>query len=307
MLSSLELDNTKRETFSKCPYRYDLTFNRGIVPARGSTALRYGIVFHAGMEGFYSHIKEQGWTRDGKALERAADYAKESWEEQSKERTFFEDYRTFDNLVRALFLYIDHFAMDEQMLKVLESERVFKINMGNGLYFTGRLDIEMLLSGQRWINEFKTTGRTIPYVSSQQARSFQFVGYFYAMKKIYGGKAPEGILVTYHQLSAYKSKTTGEYGAPKILFDRIPLFFTDQDMADWEQSFRYTASLILTCMTNETWPKQFDSCHLYGSCPYLFLCEQKRPRGNENLATEYVIREPWNVLNTPPRGGVVEI
>lgn len=305
-MTEIQIDNSKRETFQKCPYRFDLAHNRGIYPIFGSTALRYGTTFHAGMEGFYSHIKEYGWAKDGGALERAILYAKEAWEEESGRQTFYEDYRTFDNCVKSLVLYINHFATDEGMLEVMETERAFRIELEPGITFTGRLDLDMKLSGHRWINEFKTTGREITFVSNQQSRSFQFVGYSYAMSRIYD-QPPEGILITYHQLNAYKSKKTGEYGEPKIVFDRIPLLFNEQDFVDWELAIISTAIQMGVSEETSIWPKNFDSCYIYGACPYLFLCEQKRPYGEENLADRYVIRQPWNVLDTVPEDKIITI
>jgi hypothetical protein len=301
------LDNSKRSTFVKCPYRYDLTYNRGITPVRGSTAMRYGSTFHGGMEGFYSHIAEYGWTRDGKALERAVEYAKEAWDKASARQSFYDDYKTFDNFIKSMVLYLNHFAGDEGMLEIVDTEKAFKIKMIPGVWFTGRLDLDMKLSGSRWINEFKTTGRDIGYIANQQNRDLQFVGYTYAMKRIYKDVAPEGILITYHQLSAYKSKKTGEFGEAKVTFNRIPQFFTEQDFSDWRDSFLSTAYQIQYATWNNLWPRQFDSCHIYGSCPYLFLCEQKNPRGEDKLAGEYFTTEPWDVLTTVPDRKVVTI
>ncbi|MFA5543026.1 MAG: PD-(D/E)XK nuclease family protein [Anaerovoracaceae bacterium] len=300
------LDNSRRSHFAKCPYRYWLTYEKGIQPKQGSTAIRYGSVFHAGMEGFYSHIKDHGWTKDGEALKQAVFFMGETWEKESEDRNFYEDYRSLDNCITSLVHYINHFAADEQMLEVLNTERAFKILVEPGIYFTGKLDLEMLLSGQKWINEFKTTGRSISYVAGMQHRDSQFNGYTWAMKKL-DTVMPEGILITYHMLTAYKSKKTGEYGDAKIEFERLPQFFTEQDHIDWKDEFLWTAEQIMNCKLKNNWPRRYDSCHLYGKCPYLFLCEQRRPRDELNLAGMYNIRTPWNVLETVPENKIVEV
>lgn len=298
------LDNSRRSTFAKCPYRYWLTYEKGILPSRGSSAIRYGSVFHSGMEGFYSHIKEFGWTADGKALQRAVQYTSAAWEKISEEQSFIEDYRTLDAAVTSIVHYINHFAADEQMLKVLNTERAFKILVTPGIYFSGKLDLEMLLSGQKWINEFKTTGRNISFVANQQHRDSQFNGYTWAMQKL-DTSMPEGILVTYHMLIAYKSKKTGLYGDAKMEFERLPQFFTEQDHTDWRDEFLWTADQIVDSKEKNNFPRRYDSCHLYGSCPYLFLCEQRRPREELNLAGMYKVRTPWNVLETVPKENVI--
>lgn len=300
------LDNSRRSAFSKCPYKYWLIYEQGVRPVKGATALRYGTTFHAGMEGYYSYIKDHGWTRDGNSLTQAVQFASRAWDEETEKFQFYDDYRSLDNCIKALVLYSDHFAMDEQMLEVVETERAFKIEVEPGIYFTGKLDMEMQLNGQKWINEFKTTGRSISYIAGQQHRDAQFNGYTWAIKKL-DLQMPEGILITYHMLTAYKSKKTGTYGEPKIEFDRLPQFFTEQDHRDWKDSFLWTAEQIQTCKARNNWPRQYDSCHLYGACPYLFLCEQRRPRDELNLAGMYEIRKPWNVLDTVPEERIIVI
>lgn len=302
----LKLDNSKRSTFVKCPYRYNLAYVKGIVPSTGSTSLRYGSCFHSAMEGLYSHIAENGWTKDGGALSRAAEMARAKWDELTNSQRYYNDYRDINTLLKALVLYYNHFYADEGMIEVLATEMAFKVNLPDDVLFTGRLDMEMKLSGQQWVNEFKTTGRAISYIAQQQNRDPQFIGYAYALRKIYGEDI-EGFLITYHHLSAYKSKKTGDYGEPKIEFDRIPQFFTDNDLTEWLESFLYTAYQIRTCIANDAWPKQFDSCYVYGACPYLFLCEQRVRAGSEHLADKYTITQNiWDVLNTVPANKVVE-
>ena len=56
----LELDNSKRSQFVTCPRKYYYSYIRNLRPSQGSTALRYGIVYHAGKDAFYNYIKEKG-------------------------------------------------------------------------------------------------------------------------------------------------------------------------------------------------------------------------------------------------------
>jgi hypothetical protein len=258
------------------------------------------------MEGLYSHIKEHGWTNDGEALTQAVKFASDAWDKETDKYRFYEDYRTLENCLRALIIYMDTFASDEQMLKVLSTERAFKIEVEPGIFFTGKLDIELMLSNQKWVGEFKTTGRNISYVANMQHRDSQFCGYTWAMKKL-DTALPEGILITYHMLTAYKNKKTGQYGEPKIEFERLPQFFMEQDHIDWKDSFLTTAERIQNCKAKNFWPRRYDSCHTYGACPYLFLCEQRRPREELHLAGEYEVSTPWNVLDTVPKDRIITI
>lgn len=304
----LELDNTKRSQFTACDRKYYWQYKRNLRPNQGSTALRYGIVWHSGKEGFYNHIKEHNWTHDGGAFEAAVKAAKDSWEEVSKKQSFYDDYRTFENYIQSLIAYIAHFNYDEGMLKVVETERPFKLSMKlspkeeksfpliaqEGLAFTGRIDAEVLLNGTLWQLEQKTTGQALSVQKQRLHRNPQLIGYAYAGQRLSPEEPSEGTLIVLHHLSAYKSKKTGEYGKPKIDFERIPQIYTDGDFASWRLSFLDTAERILRNEERNLWPMQQDNCYQYGRCSFAALCEQNAPLGEEVLEGFYE-EEPWEV------------
>lgn len=303
----LELDNTKRAQLVTCGRKYYWQYKRNLRPIQGSTALRYGIIWHAGKEGFYSHIKEHGWKHDGKAFEAAVNAAKASWEELSAKQTFYDDYRTFENYVQALIAYLAHFYYDEGMLKIVSTEKPFKLSMRlspseeqafpyiaqRGLLFTGRIDLEVLLDERLWQLEQKTTGQALSIQKRRLHRSPQLIGYAYAGERLSPEEPPDGTLVVLHHLSAYKSKKTGEYGKPKIEFERIPQIYTDGDLASWRQSFLDTAERILRNEERNIWPMQQDNCYQFGRCSFSALCEQNQPLGEEILDGFYE-EELWD-------------
>lgn len=308
MSQPLELDNTKRSQFITCDRRYYWQYIRNLRPLQGSTALRYGITWHSMIEAFYSHIKEHGWQHDGKAIEAAIAAAKASWEEISSKQSFYDDYRTLENCIQALLSYIGHFNYDEGMLKVVKTERPFKLSMKlsaseeqafplvaqKGLLFAGRIDAEVLLNGRLWQLEQKTTGQALSVQKARLHRSSQLIGYTYAGQRLSKeAEAPDGTLMVLHHLSAYKSKKTGEYGNPKIDFERIPQIYTDGDLQSWRLSFLDTADRILRNEERNVWPMQYDNCYQYGRCSFAALCEQNQPLGEEILDGFYE-DEPWS-------------
>jgi hypothetical protein len=313
----LLLDNTKRDQARACKRKNYWISERDLKPAQGSTSLRYGSIWHAGQEGFYKHIMEHGWTRDGGALTQAVTFAKKEWEVQNEKQTFYDDYRTLENCLRALILYIAHFNHDEGMLQVTSVERVFKINMGcetekeskafpriheaGGFWFTGRLDAGIELDSRPWDLEHKTTGEALSKQKLRLHRSPQNIGYFYAARRL-SKEPPEGCLISLHHLSAYKSKVTGLYGDAKVDFDRVPEIYTDGDIEEWRLSLMSTAEEILFEQERQIWPKDGD-CYRYGQCPYTPLCQQNTPLGEEIL--EGYIIDPWDVTTTVPEEEVI--
>ena len=109
-----------------------------------------------------------------------------------------------------------------------------------------------------------------------------------------------------HHLSAYKSKTTGLYGEPKIDFKRVPQIYTDGDIDSWRISLMNTAELILNNEDRKLWPMKHSNCYRYGRCTYAPLCEQNAPLGEEILEG-FFEDEPWDVTTTVPERELVVI
>jgi hypothetical protein len=270
------------------------------------------------MEGFYSHIHENGWTRDGKAIERAVQMAQAKWVEVSDKQEFWDDYRTLENMLKSLISYVDHFAHDEGLMKILESEKVFMIKIVptttermlfpgiEPFWFTGRCDLEVELSGRQWLNEFKTTGQSLALQASRLHRSPQVMGYNYAASRILK-VIPEGSLITLHHLSAYKSKKTGLYGNPKIDFKRVPQVFFEEDLRNWRHHMMRAAVVLQGCFQGDYFPMNLDSCYTYGACSYLSLCEQNRPVGEEIFDNYFIDPNPWDVTTEVPEEELVVI
>lgn len=306
-LQPLELDNTKRSQMVTCDRKYYWQYKRNLRPTQGSTALRYGIVWHAITEGFYKHIKEHGWLHDGKALEAAIAAGKKSWEEISSKQTFYDDYRTLENCIQSFLNYVAYFNYDEGMLEIVSVERTFKLSMklslneafkfpfveARGLLFTGRIDTEVLLNSALWQLEQKSTGQALSIQKARLHRSAQLIGYTYAQQRL-SSEPPEGCLMALHHISCYKSKKTGLYGNPKIDFERVPQIYTDGDLESWRHSFLDTANRILHNEERNLWPLQYDNCYQYGRCTFAPLCEQNAPLGEEILEGFYE-DTPWDV------------
>ena len=282
----LSLDNSKRSTWKECKRKYYYNYVRHIETLFGSSALRYGTVWHAGQEAYYKHVMENGWKKDGEALRAAAVAMKESWEFESRGKQFYVDYRTLENGLSALVQYLGHYAFDEGFIEVLQVESEFRLEMGptseekkmfpflQPFHFTGKRDLKVRMDGRIWIYEHKTTGNAIDDQVRKLHRSAQVMGYFFSEDVLLkDDDKPEGVLVSIHHLSSRKSKVTNQYGATKIDFRRVPQIFNRNDIAQWKLSFFDAAQEIQIATENKCFPMNHDSCFNYGSCPYLDLCE----------------------------------
>lgn len=303
-MSMLKIDYSSSNTYYECPLKYFLQHKEGWTSEFGSSALRAGSVFHAGMEGYYSYIKENGWSRDGGAVSRMLEYAAKDWERETGEKKFYDDHRTLPNIIEVLTSYIDHFYEDHGFVEILHTERAFQLQINpreedlnhfptlQPFYFTGKIDQEIKLNGMNWTNEFKTTGWRLDQVVSELNRSPQILGYAYAKNKVYQ-EPPEGCMATVAFFSARKVKS-GDYGKLSIDFRRIPQIFNNEDLEKWREHFISLASQVQEAEKRNHFPPRLQSCYKYGRCGFLNICEQSCQVARASFRG-YVQQEPWDV------------
>lgn len=280
------LDNSGRSCFNNCPRKYYWQMERGVRPRKGSTALRYGTVWHTILESHY----------EGKSFEEIVWDAGKSWQEESMDQWFEDDYRTLTSAFDAYTLYKSHFEYDESSLKILHTERLFDISLGHirddvELRFTGKIDAEVEMDGMRWIFENKTTGQYMPTQANRLHRDPQIIGYSYAGQIQDTGIA--GCIINLHHISGRKKKD-GDYGTINIDFARVPNIFTEKDYEAWEESFIDTALNILRAQYSMSWPMHLEACYTYNkNCEYIPLCESHHDLVGD-IPGDYYLR-PWNM------------
>lgn len=311
MSEPLVLDNTKRSTFRQCKMKYFLQHVKGQQSNYGSTALRYGVTWHAMQEGFHSWVRENGWPKDSNELAQAITsgllLGQEKWQKESSTKQFIDDYKNFNTAVDAFNAYLDFFKDDQTYLKVIHTEKKFEcpIEPENlveekllktlpPIVFTGKIDLCVEMDFTKWIFDFKTTGWILDQVISKANRSPQLIGYSYAGERVLDFK-PAGCLCSFAYIGATKSKATGEYGKTRFDFRRVPQLYTQGDIDAWKLSFIDTCREIEFSNQNNLWPESFDNCHQYGSCAYLKLCQQHTEYKNLNLDEFHT--EFWSVLD----------
>lgn len=304
----LVLDNTKRSCAQTCLRKAYWQNVRGLQSEFGSTALRFGSTWHAILEGYYTHIRDNGWTQDGAALHQALQWGEKEWVKETGDLVFYDDYRTFENCGKMFLDYVGHFQGDLGMLEVISPEQVFRCAMElteadkknfphlaelEAVFMTGQIDMQLKLNGMKWLMEHKSTGQYLAQQTQRLNRSAQIKGYSWASEQVLGFK-PEGVLVSFAHCSSRK-KTSGEYGVLKLDFARVPQVFSNEDIEEWRVSFLSAAEQIALEYKRDLWPCNNDSCYQFGACSYIRLCEQNRPL-DETITDGYVVKF-WDVEN----------
>jgi hypothetical protein len=216
--------------FKQCKQKYLLSAIHGWQPDFGSTAIRYGVAWHAIQEGYHSWIAKNGWPKTPseqmEAITAGLDLGKRKWDKETEEKKFFEDYRNFNTLVDNFNAYLEFFSTDKDYIKIITTETKFEcpILPENSaeekildklpptiLYWSYRLMRRM--DYQKWIFDFKTTGWILDKVIAEANRSPQLIGYSYAGKRVLNFE-PNGCLASFSFAGSSKSRKTGEYGAP---------------------------------------------------------------------------------------------
>lgn len=304
------LDNTKRSLFRSCKAKYNFSCNHGLQSNYGSTAIRFGVCWHAMQEGYHAWVKKNGWPEPGlpslQALEAALTLGKEKYEKESEGKIFNDDYKNFNTAANLFNEYLEKFKDDRMFLKIIHTEKKFSCDILPEtqqeerilktlppIQFTGRIDLCVSLSDMNWIFDFKTTGWILDQVISRANRSPQLIGYSYAGARILDFE-PSGCLCSFAFVGASKNKS-GEYGSIRSDFRRVPQIYTTGDITAWKASFIDTCRDIYRCQEEGEWPQSFDNCYQYGACPYLRLCQQHETK-IENLNVEGYRIEFWDVL-----------
>lgn len=302
---TLYIDNSKRGSYATCPRKYFYRYIKNLTSAKGSTALRFGSTWHAVLEGYYNSVKQNGWDADN--ISPAFALGQKVWDEETGEMEFYDDYRNLEECLNSFIEYLEEYQSDKHIKEIISSERIFNIEMKITkeeiklypylgiipLHFTGKLDLEIELSGQRWIEEFKSTGQPIQLQADRLQRSAQILGYTWASK--YLGLDPIGVLISIHQILSRK-KVNGTYGKFTRKFLRQPNIFSDRDLEFWKGSFLYTCNQIIESMEKDDFPCQYDSCYQFGKCGFARLCEQNRLFNDLNL-DGFIVKE-WDVLKS---------
>lgn len=302
----LRVDNSKRSDYCACPRKFFYRHVAGLQSQSGSTALRAGSTIHAMLEGFYSHIKLNGWNDIPQAVENGVNFGRAKWDAESDSMTFFEDYRTFQACFEVFFAYTEYFQTDETNVEVVETEKVVAcpITLDTEeerrlfghlppITLTGKIDLQLKLSDMKWINDFKTTGGDLNKQTHMIRRSPQGKGYSFGAKHSLDYSA-EGMMFTHLFFSSRKNKN-GDYGKLFIDFRRTPQIYSEDDLLGWKRSFLHTVANIYRSYTTGEWPMVEDRCYDFQhDCTYTRLCEQNR--FGEEIKEGYVYRK-WDVEN----------
>jgi hypothetical protein len=285
----ITLDNSGRSLSRKCLRKHLLDNMLGLKGLSGSTALRFGSAWHGFQHGYYDLILHEGWEKKDLAFMKGLAVATKVFEQESADMTFYDDYRTLENLRDLALAYINHYQGDVGSLEIIGTEKIFEIKLEptsqerdifdpflpEEIYFTGQIDLQVKQDDMPYIWDHKTTGNSLSVESQRLHRLAQLMGYSVAGEKALGFK-PEGCMVSFAYMSSRKNKD-GVYGKLSMDFMRVPHIFTERDLEEWRMSFLSSVRDLYLAMISNYFPMNHDSCFDYNHrCTFSPLCDMNR-------------------------------
>jgi hypothetical protein len=259
---------------NSCPRLLLFEKEMRLYPVTGSTAMRYGSGFHAGMEGYY---------RNGKDIQKALEASAAFWQKPTVQ-VFEDDYRNLESLLNSIMTYHEQYQHDNEIVfGVPEAKTITQILLTDeeksyygdiAVDFVVVIDLLLEIDSLIWVVDFKTTSVDLAYMASRLRKMPQLMGYQFTAQDNY--KNITGTMVYYHQLKASKSRKTGLYGDLKTDFMKFPQIYSNSDHADWRKYVIWNA-FKLQKAKQAGYPPNYNSCYEFNrQCPYLPLCDYPR-------------------------------
>ena len=151
--------------------------------------------------------------------------------------------------------YVERFPTEHFTIKDIEV--CFAVEMGNGRFYSGRIDLVIEDAGSIYVFDHKTSGGWPVY----ERPSLQFDGYCYACEQLYGQCS--GVVI--NKISTAKAPRGGR-------FSRTTSARTQREMQQFKETFDQWAERIESCNHHKSWPLATSNCGHFGGCRYSDLC-----------------------------------
>ena len=263
--------NTYRDCQRKMYFRYRLHRTS----SRRSTATEFGESWHSGMDAWHT-------TRD--VTEAKSAFSKK-WGElggDSVDDTLRTDKRGHDLLKQYATKYPD------EPFTILATEHPFLVDVpGTKVKFAGRIDkiVKDSMGGTR-VMDHKTTSRMGIQLTKRSKPNLQTLGYIWFAKT----RFPNCYSTIWDYAGVY-SDSSRKTIDDKFL--RVMDTFTDQEIDEFPQLFRYAVEDIERSIREERWVPHFESCLDYGECAYRQICTMPKQMWTSLLEKGFAVKK-WD-------------
>lgn len=304
----LVIDQTSLGEFKLCPRRYYYRVVLGWTPRRPSFHLEFGLHMHSGREN-YEKAKAAGADHELALAAAVKLAAKATWNSETG-RAWDSGNRDKSRytLIRTLIWYLDNCRNDPAQTVLLRngkpavelsfkftpidfySERELTAITGEPIFFSGHLDRKVELGGNYYINDLKTTGRSLnelywaQFNPDNQVSFYTYAGQFGLTELVSeDNKEISGVIIDGAQVKEDYSK-----------FQRQIIPRTTPQIVEWLEDAKHWINLMGLYAEQNRWPMNDRSCHtgFYG-CPYQAVCG-RTPSARQNWLEADYIKSVWD-------------
>ena len=301
-------DATCLSSIQRCAFLYATTYIEQLEPLQESISLKFGTAFHSSLETYTKAIFAGAPHKEAQALalrhahSETGDYTKDKegniisftpWVHSLPRKEMI----GIVPLLRAIIWYTDTYIEDDFVTVQKENgdpaiELSFTLPAGQEnlagepYFYVGHMDRLAEWRKKIWVCDWKTTSQSLDSQWYRDTFDPTTQGYLYmiAGNAMYHKKV-DGIMYDLVGSQVYGTK-----------FDRLHLVwkgdeFMNEFLAEQYQWIKFAEA----CALAEEWPRNFNSCGMYGGCPLRDLCTSpKKLRGR--LANSLLKRreEPWD-------------
>lgn len=222
-----------------CPHKAYCRFILGLVPKEPRLAMNFGTVWHEVL---------------------AEWYRTESESEALKKIELLGDSPSPFSQERLLVFAQKYFTLfKKESWKVKDVEVEFALDMGDGTFYTGRIDLVVEWAGGIYVVDHKTSGRMGPAFGERYNPAISITGYCFATKTLVG--ACNGAIINGLNTSDNPKDRFLRFQSP-----RLPV-----QLEWWRENYLLISKDLERDMAAGVWKKNYDFCGVYG-CEYKNLC-----------------------------------
>lgn len=266
-----------------CPRKYQYLYIEGWVPKGESVHLRFGTLYHKGLELYDTYIIE-GDDHDT-ALDRTVDYLlQNTWDGRDENGEGGKPWDTSEHpagnkknretLIRSVIWYIEHFKDDPTTTVILNNgkpalEMTFttEINVltpkGEPYLLTGHMDRLAYYGDDKFVMDRKTTGGNVgPFYFTKFNPDNQMTLYIFAAKVVYDVPVA-GVIIDAAQIAVGFTN-----------FNRGITARSKNQLEDWLDDTAHWLKAAEHYAERQYWPMNDQSCHKYDGCVFRQICDK---------------------------------
>lgn len=288
-------DSTSIGWMMECWRKYYYAMVKGYRSKAESVHLKYGILYHKGLE-LFDKYKAEGSSFDDAQARMVQWILDATWEEGKPWETDH-DKKNRESLVRSVIWYTEHYKNDPAQTVILADgspavELTFQLRLGysvpdtNQYYvISGHTDRLVSLQEDLYISDRKTTGSALSsYYFSQYKPDAQMTIYTLAGKIVH--KQPiKGVLIDAAQILV--GSTAFQRGLTYRTDEELEEFLTELETYWFPQARERALS--------GNWPHNPKACHRYEGCQFREVCSMSPSVRRIRLASDF-IEHKWNPL-----------